>query len=111
MKKGEVWFVDIPGIQGREQQGVRPVIILADLEANIVMIIPCTTKKTSLRFPNVIEMTPSKGNGLKEKSFLLVFQLRAIDKKRLIKKVGTIDNKLMSTIEKMIINMLKLTHE
>ena len=109
MNKGEIWLVDIPGIKGHEQEGKRPVVIIAELEANISIIIPCTTNKNALRFKNTICLEPNVKNGLKELSILLIFQLRAIDKKRLKRKIGKIDNQLQSKINNVILNMLNLS--
>lgn len=55
MKKGEIWLVDIPETSGHEQQGKRPVVIIAEFKANITMIIPCTSSLSSLRFPHVLD--------------------------------------------------------
>jgi len=109
MKKGEIWLVDIPESGGHEQQGPRPVVFVAKLEANIATIIPCTSNMKALRFPHVLELEPSESNGLSASTVALIFQLRAIDKKRCIKKIGTIDNDQLITIDATIKSMLKLS--
>ena len=43
MKKGEIWLIEIPPVNGREQRGTRPALILSVLEANIVIILPFTS--------------------------------------------------------------------
>ena len=108
MKKGEVWFVEIPTVVGHEQSGARPVIVLSKLEADIVIIVPFTSNMQALRFPHTIEVNPSSKNGLKSKSVALVFQLRAIDKRRLKNKIGTIEDKTLSNIDSMIKEILDL---
>ena len=108
MKKGEIWIVDLPVTHGHEQQGTRPVVIVAELEANIAMVIPCTTAARALRFPHVIELKPTTENGLSEYSVALVFQLRALDKSRLLKKIGLIDEHFLSRIDVMLREMLHL---
>lgn len=30
MKKGEIWIIELPFVEGREQRGKRPALILAD---------------------------------------------------------------------------------
>lgn len=109
MKKGEIWLVEIPETGGHEQQGIRPVVLLAELEANIAMVIPCTGNMKALRFPRVLELEPDKDNGLDTKSVILIFQLRAIDKKRLIKKIGVIKNEQINMLDEAIKSMLKLS--
>ena len=34
--KGEIYLVDIPSNQGREQEGLRPVVLLSNINAGIV---------------------------------------------------------------------------
>ena len=73
MNKGEIWTAEFPQTNGHEQTGKRPVIILADTESNIAIIIPFTSNIQALRFPYTIEIEPSKGNGLTSKSVALIF--------------------------------------
>lgn len=108
MTKGEVWIVDIPETNGYEQQGTRPVVIVTELEANIAMIIPCTSNLKALRFPHVVEIQPTQENGLDVNSIALIFQLRAIDQKRLLRKIGIIDNNLIGTVDEVLKSMLGL---
>ena len=91
MKKGEIWLVEIPKTNGHEQSGLRPVIVFSSVEANTVFVLPFTTNLTALRFSHTVEIHPSSTNGLNATSVALVFQLRAIDSKRLTRKIGTGD--------------------
>ena len=108
MNKGEIWLVELPASNGYEQAGTRPVIILADTESNIAIIIPFTSNIQALRFPNTIEIAPSKENGLNEKSIALIFQVRAIDKKRLKNKIGRIETAILAKINNMLKNLLQI---
>ena len=102
MKKGEVWLVQIPSSNGHEQAGARPAIIIAETPMNVALIVPLTSNKDTSRFQHTIEITPNTSNGLVVDSVGLVFQLRAIDKLRLKKKIGDIDKlKLKEIDEKM----------
>lgn len=106
MKKGEIWYVDIPSNVGHEQSGLRPVIILSEAEANIAIIIPFTSNLQALKFPHTIEINSSHKNGLKISSVALLFQLRAIDKKRLKSKIGILETEHLKEINVMIKTML-----
>ncbi|MBI2140514.1 type II toxin-antitoxin system PemK/MazF family toxin, partial [Candidatus Woesearchaeota archaeon] len=86
MKKGEVWLVEIPSSNGYEQLGNRPSAVIADTTSNVTVIIPFTSNIQALRFPFTVEVKPDQKNGLSAISVGLVFQIRAIDKKRLKKK-------------------------
>lgn len=108
MDKGDIWLVEIPQTEGHEQTGKRPVIILADTESNITIIIPFTSNLQALRFPHTLEIEPSEENGLTIKSIALVFQIRAIDKRRLIRNLGELENTAINKIDKMLKNLLKI---
>ena len=108
MKKGEIWFVDIPQGSGHEQTGLRPVIVLSDVEADIVIVVPFTSNLQALRFPHTVEAEPSAKNGLKTTSVALVFQLRAIDKRRLTERIGDLEEDTLKEVERIIKAILKL---
>ena len=108
MKKGEIWLVEFPSTNGHEQTGNRPVIILADTESNISIVIPFTSNLQALRFSHTLEIKPTKSNGLTALSIALIFQIRAIDKKRLTKKIGELDNQNLKEIDSIIKMLLKI---
>ena len=108
MKKGEIWLVELPATNGYEQKGTRPVVVLADTETNISVIIPFTSNIQALRFPHTIEVKPSKKNGLGSISIALILQIRAIDKKRLQKKVGDLEDFILKNIDEIIKQLLGL---
>ena len=83
MNKGEIWLVELPSTDGREQAGMRPAVILADTNVNVAVVVPITSNIQALRFPHTIELRPSKHNGLLAVSVLLAFHVRAVDRKRL----------------------------
>jgi len=108
MEKGEVWLVDIPSSKGHEQYGSRPVIITSNPEANIIAIVPFTTNLSYTKFRHTIAINPSSNNGLNKKSIVLIFQVRAIDKSKLIRKIGNIENSTLVALNKMLRDFLIL---
>jgi mRNA interferase MazF len=75
------------------QAGLRPVVImrgnLLNTHLNVVIVAPLTTKVKNYKGYPVL--SPSKTNGLKNESELLVFHIRSVSKDKLINKVGAID--------------------
>lgn len=106
MEKGEIWLFEIPTDGGREQSGMRPAIVLSEVEAGIV--IPFTSNAQALRFPHTIDVNPSLENGLNSRSIALVFQMRVIDKRRIRNKIGAIESKTLEKIDGMIKEILHL---
>ena len=108
MNKWEIWLVEIPSSNGSEQAGTRPAIILADV-SNLTVIVPLTSNIQALRFPYTLEIKPSNLNGLVSVSIALLFQIRAIDKLRLKKKIGNLEDTILHTLDNMLKKMLQLT--
>lgn len=115
MAYGDVYFVEIPqhprGQQGKEQIGRRPAIaVQADTSSQLptLMVIPSTSNLSALRFPHAIEVAPSANNGFSKPSVLLVFQLRAIDRSRISKRMGTLEEIYMDQIRDEIKKLLNL---
>ena len=108
MKKGELWLVELPSANGYEQIGTRPCIVLAETEANIAIVIPLTSNIQALRFLHTLEVKPSSINGLSSISVALLFQIRAIDKKRLIKKIGSIEEEISKEIDEKLRKILNI---
>jgi mRNA interferase MazF len=108
MKKGDLWIVDIPQLQGHEQQGVRPAFIVADAGTPIAIVIPCTSNLHALRFPHTLLIDPTGENGLSVPTVALVLQIRALDKRRLMRKIGTLEKKLAEELDLMMKKLLAL---
>ena len=108
MKKGEIWLVDLPPTNGYEQSGLRPVLVLSRVEVNVVIILPFTANVSALRFPHTVEIQPSPSNGLNATSIVLVFQIRAIDRKRLQRKIGELAPEIVTSIDQMLRQILSL---
>ena len=108
MKRGEIYLVEFPSSEGHEQRGLRPAIIFSEDTAGIISIIPFTAKASSIKYTYTLKVLKSKFNGLNEDSIALIFQLRAIDKKRIKNKLGELEGDLLNEINKLLIEMLKL---
>lgn len=108
MKKGEIWIVELPPLGGHEQVGTRPAIVLSDTKSSVVVVIPCTSNIQALRFPFTILISPSKANSLEVDSVALVLHIRAIDRRRLKRKIGTVGKAVLADINKTLKQLLDL---
>lgn len=94
IKRGDIFLADLNPIIGTEQSGIRPVLIIQIDKANKAsphtIIIPFTSKIRKAVLPCHAKFKKGTG-GLKEDSILLCEQIRVIDKQRLIRKLGSID--------------------
>lgn len=110
MRQGEIWFADLNPTKGSEQSGKRPVVIISGDTFNdalpIVIVVPVTSKIKS--YPTCVLLLASKMNGLGKDSEAVPFQVRAIAKKRLAKRVGHITEEELREILQGL--FLALTH-
>ncbi len=106
MKKGEIWVAELPYSIGSEQSGTRPALILANTTLNVVTVVPMTSNVQALRFPHTLELHPSAKNGLSAVSVLLLFHLRTIDKRRLKKKLGDLEQTKLDEAEVLLKKLL-----
>jgi len=89
---GEIWLVSLDDVEGHEQRGTRPALVIAiHRQANLVMATPFTGNMDALRFPYSYEVKPSSTNGLTTDSAVLIYQTRCLALTRFIKKIGDLE--------------------
>lgn len=100
MKQKEIWYANLDSIKGREQSGIRPVVIVSgnNLNDNSNLKIVCPVTSQLKKYAGSLLIEKNSDNKLSKDSEVLVFQIRTIDETRLIKKIGTISNSQMEII-------------
>lgn len=89
VKRFDIWLVDLNPTKGREINKTRPCVVISPNEMSAlstVLMAPMTTK--GFEFPCRIKCRFKGKSGL-----ILLDQIRAVDKSRLVKKLGTISAK------------------
>lgn len=115
MARGDIVLVNLPGAvrAGREQTGSRPALIVHDNSTestlSVIMIVPFTSNLNANRFSHTIIVHPSSQNGLSVDSVLLIFQLRAIDRNRISKSIGHLEDDVLSQVDKELKSLLGLS--
>jgi mRNA interferase MazF len=64
----------------------------------VVFVIPLTTAQAALRFTGTLLIEPTASNGLSQPSVALVFQLRAVDRRRILDRIGLVGDKRLKDI-------------
>ena len=109
MKQAEIWYADLNPTKGSEQAGLRPVVVVSGNLLNehltVVIVIPLTTKIKNYKGNPVL--MPTKLNGLKSESEMLVFHVRSVSKDRLVKKIGSIEKEELNRTIKTLNDILK----
>ena len=93
----DIYWANLNPTIGREQSGHRPVLVISnDIEnqMDIITVIPITSRKSGRKiYLNEVLMTL---NG--KEAILLCHQIRTISKKRLDKKMVSLDEGLRSKV-------------
>jgi mRNA interferase MazF len=110
-RRGEVWLLDLgqPN-DGHEQAGRRPAVILQtdDLSAlSTVVIVPLTTQSKRAGFANTVGI-PANEAGLNSDSVALCHQIRVLDRRKPIHRIGELAPERLSEIEVAVIFVLGL---
>ncbi|MDF0555856.1 type II toxin-antitoxin system PemK/MazF family toxin [Kamptonema sp. UHCC 0994] len=104
IQRGEIYFVNLNPIQGREQAGMRPVLVLSINAINqlpLVVTVIVGTKGINIHreYPTNVRVSPSE-SGLLIETVFLCFQIRSLDKERFSRdSVGQISAEKMLEVE------------
>lgn len=105
VKRGDIYYADLSPVVGSEQGGVRPVLIIQNDVGNkfspTVIAAAITSKTDKSKLPTHIDVYAEK-YGLARDSVILLEQIRTIDKRRLKKKMGHLDDDLMNRVNNAI---------
>ena len=97
-KRGEVYLVNFDPTLGAEIKKTRPALILQNDIANqhspVTIVAAITTKFDDHLYPTEVLIAPPEG-GLRRESVVLLNQVRSIDKRRLVKRVGAVSSETM----------------
>ncbi len=97
----EVWLINLDPTLGREINKTRPCLIISPDEMSplsTVLVAPMTSK--GFEFPSRIPCFFAGKSG-----FILLDQIRAVDKKRLIKRLGKLDTNTQQTVSDRLVEM------
>jgi mRNA interferase MazF len=112
-RRGEIYLTALDPALGREIQKTRPALIIQNDVSNrlsdITIVAPITS---TVRFPlspvHVLLSTDSN-TGLSVVSVALLNQVRAVDRQRLIKRLGSVSRETLAEVDEAIRISLGLT--
>jgi mRNA interferase MazF len=91
--RGDIWLVNLDPTVGREIKTSRPCVVVSPAELNdhlrTVIVAPMTSKGFAAPFR--VPVTHAGTDGL-----IVLDQLRAVDKARLVKRLGAVSAKTLS---------------
>ncbi len=111
VKRGDVVLCDLNPVIGTEQAGIRPVVILQTDRASAAsphtIMTPFTTKIRRALLPSHV-LVPANVGGLTQDSVVLCEQIRVVDKRRIIRVLGHLEESHMQEIATALRNVLDL---
>lgn len=95
VKRGEIWLVKLDPTVGSEIQKSRPCVVVSPNEMNThlrtVMVAPMTSKGFAAPFRVPLTHAGTKG-------LIVLDQMRAVDKLRLVQKLGSVSAKTLTLV-------------
>ena len=101
-KRGDIFLANLEPVQGKEQGGIRPVVIIQNDKGNkyspVLIVTAITSKIMEKEFPTNVFLSKEHID-LEKDSTILLNQIRTIDKKRLLKKICSLDFYFMDKVD------------
>ncbi len=89
--RGDVIWADLDPVQGREQSGLRPILVLShevfNERSGTIIGVAITSQPQRAGFPLTLEITRTQ---LPKRSWIKISQIRTLSVKRLGKKIGKV---------------------
>ena len=100
--RGEVYLVNFDPTLGSEIRKTRPALILQNDIANehspITIVAAITSKFDDTLYPTEVEISAGE-SGLKQDSVVLLNQIRSIDRQRLVRKLGKVEDLTLRKVD------------
>src|ERR1700693_5579600 len=91
-RRGEIYLVAFDPTVGREIKKTRPALIVQNDVGNrygdLPIVAAITSKISPVLYPVEVIVQPSRANGLQLLSAILLDQVRTVDRRRLIRRLG-----------------------
>lgn len=101
LRRGAVVLVRLDPIEGHEQAGVRPAIIVSDPmrvgEGRFPLVVVVPVTRTHVRGPWSVRL-PSGAGGLRAESTALIDQIRSLDRGRILRVYDALPDEHLARI-------------
>ena len=101
-KRGDIYLADLNPVIGAELGGVRPVLVLQNDVGNHyapTLIVAPMTSNVLKKPKQPTHFFLKKSNGLSMASMVILEQIKTLDKRRIIKYMGTVDREILESSE------------
>ena len=103
IKRGDIYYADLSPVEGSEQGGMRPVLIVQNDIGNkyspTVIAAAITSQRFKTQLPTHIQVD-AQDCGLSKDSIVLLEQVRTLDKQRLKERMGKLGERDMTRVNR-----------
>lgn len=106
--RGEIWRADLGKPRGHEQALTRPIVVLQSdfyQATSTVVVVPVTSSFPIEAVALGVLMEPGTA-GLTKPSLVLCHQLRALDRRQLLERLGVLPIDVVGQIEALVMTIL-----
>ena len=100
MTSGDVLLCDLNPVAGREQGGIRPVVVVSHHRYAVIpglfLAVPLTSRDRGLA--HHVEVPADNGTGLKQVSFAMTEQVRAMSDQRAGRQLGRVSSETLAAM-------------
>ena len=111
-RRGDVYLANLNPINGSEQGGKRPVLVISNNNGNhyssVLIIAPLTSRDKSKWLPTQVRL-PESFRALGGQNVIMLEQIRTIDKERIVEYLGKVNFSQMAAVEVAIIISCRLS--
>ena len=111
-KRSEIYLVNLDPTPGSEIRKIRPAVIVQNNVANasstLTIVAAISSKSGHILYPTEVPIQPGE-SGLPNPSIVLCNQIRSIDKKRILKRLGRVKPERMNDVDTALRISLGLT--
>lgn len=102
MTSGDVLLCDLNPVAGREQGGIRPVVVVSHDRYSVIpglfLAVPLTTRNRDL--DHHVQVPADNSSGLKQVSYAMTEQVRAVSQQRAGRQLGRVSAETLSLISR-----------
>jgi|TARA_B100002003_G_C13913489_1_gene444473 mRNA interferase MazF len=100
--RGDIFLINFEPVKGAEQGRIRPAVVIQNNMMNkyspLTIVAPITKKTYNKEYTTNVEISKKESN-LRLDSTILLNQIRTIDKRRIIKKLSSLNDILMRKVD------------
>jgi mRNA interferase MazF len=112
MLRGQVWLYSADPKVGDEIGKTRPAVIVSNDEMGVLrlkIVVPITGwQEVFGQVGWMVKIEPTSENGLTKQSAADTFQVRSVSQQRLIKQIGTLDDRMIELISQALALVLRI---